>query len=251
MSYSTMPVYDPVGTSLSRIYKQLATIEERLKRLEKTLPASERTAVASTEHCPLPPQRKDVASASDSIVLPSAAVVSREASLKRPRPEETEAPKKAVVVDAKPESPKYLLRFDGASKGNPGPSGAGWVLYKNGHEAMNGRFYLDSYSTNNEAEYQGLLQALKHALPVVSADGVRHLTVEGDSTLVVKQVRGEYKCNVERLRVMRDEILDLMATHAEVKVNLVQIPRESNARADQLSNDAVTSQSSVVSTYSV
>jgi ribonuclease HI len=248
MSYSIMPVYDSAEVRFSRLQQQMKNVEERLIRLEEKLQVFERTKSPSTKQPHLPPQRKDVASASGSIVLPSAALVSREASLKRPRPEETEAPKKAVVVDAKPDSPKYLLRFDGASKGNPGPAGAGWVLYKNGHEAMNGRYYLDSFSTNNEAEYQGLLQALTHTLPVVRAG---RLTVEGDSALVIKQVRGEYKCNVERLRVMRDEILDLMAKHAEVNVNLVQIPRESNARADQLSNDAVKTQSSMVSTYSV
>lgn len=62
----------------------------------------------------------------------------------------------------------YLLRFDGGSRGNPGPSGAGIVLYeeKKGQgleEVMADALWLGASGTNNEAEYKGLIAGLQAA----------------------------------------------------------------------------------------
>ncbi|CAN0250205.1 unnamed protein product, partial [Hapterophycus canaliculatus] len=57
------------------------------------------------------------------------------------------------------------MQFDGGSRGNPGPSGAGAVLYRSGAraEVWNGSVWVGPKRTNNEAEYSGLIEGLKAA----------------------------------------------------------------------------------------
>src|SRR5215471_6065442 len=89
---------------------------------------------------------------------------------------------------APPES--YLIaHVDGGARGNPGPAGYGVVITdQSGHKVAALHEYL-GHQTNNYAEYSGLLAALGYALK----HGPRALKVVGDSELLVRQIRGEYK----------------------------------------------------------
>eukprot|EP00957_Ditylum_brightwellii_P062026 4707342-Ditylum_brightwellii.AAC.1 len=129
----------------------------------------------------------------------------------------------------------YVLRFDGGSRGNPGVAGAGMVLYdaEEGTEVWSGQTYLGTSSTNNEAEYTGLVTGLKHAHSL----GVRQIVAQGDSLLVVNQLNGEWRVKNERLKHFFREAVKLREQFDSFQIN--HIPRAENSRADMLANIAM------------
>lgn len=129
---------------------------------------------------------------------------------------------------------QYVLRFDGGSRGNPGVSGAGIVIYdlESGHEVWAAFQYLGE-TTNNVAEYNALLSGLEMA----RAMGITRLIAEGDSTLVVKQVTGEYEVKSKHLMDLHQKVKRL--SNAFQSFSVQYIPRAENFRADQLANVAM------------
>jgi ribonuclease HI len=125
------------------------------------------------------------------------------------------------------------LYTDGAARGNPGPAGAGAVILNpDGHVvAKIGKFLGDS--TNNVAEYMGLILGLKRA----KAMGIKELEVYSDSELLVKQLQGEYQVKADHLRPLHDEAKALLQGFSFIQVR--HIPREENAQADAMSNRAI------------
>ena len=125
------------------------------------------------------------------------------------------------------------LEFDGGARGNPGPAGIGVVLRaKDGTELVTlGRFI--GRATNNVAEYRALITALQKAKEL----GARRVAVRGDSELVVKQMKGEYRVKNEALRDLYDEAQGLIRgfEHATIDHNY----RNKNALADKLANLAM------------
>lgn len=128
-----------------------------------------------------------------------------------------------------------LLRFDGASRGNPGPASSGFVLYSaTGAKIGEGYFRHPSPMTCNQAEYLALIAGLRKAKEM----GARGLTIEGDSKLVIEQVFGDYKVRSPNI-----------CAHYQTAIKLVQgfderiigrwIPREQNSEADALANRAL------------
>ena len=89
----------------------------------------------------------------------------------------------------------YEMYFDGCSKGNPGLSGAGAVIYKNGQEIWSNSYFVSNNATNNVAEYFGLIRGLKRAIKM----NIRCLIVKGDSLLIIKQMTGKYKVKSESM----------------------------------------------------
>ena len=122
---------------------------------------------------------------------------------------------------------------DGGSRGNPGPAGAGAVIQAPSGEvvARLGRYL--GRTTNNVAEYQGLLLGLRHAL----AGGAREVQVAADSELMVKQLRGQYQVKAAHLKPLFAEARALLGRFDRVEV--VHVPRAENAAADQMANRAV------------
>jgi ribonuclease HI len=137
----------------------------------------------------------------------------------------------AVQEEARPK--RTRLFTDGAARGNPGPAGAGAVIVNvDGHVvAKVGKFLGDS--TNNVAEYMGLILGLKRA----KAMGIKELDVLADSELMVKQLSGEYAVKADHLKPLHLEAEALLKGFAEVTVR--HIPREENAAADAMSNRAI------------
>lgn len=125
-----------------------------------------------------------------------------------------------------------IMNFDGASKGNPGLSGAGAVIYKNGKEIWSAAEFL-GYKTNNQAEYQALVLGLKGALVL----GITILSVFGDSLLVINQVNGIYKVKSESIFNLYEEVQSLKLQFEYIEFNHVY--RDKNKRADELSNIAL------------
>jgi ribonuclease H / adenosylcobalamin/alpha-ribazole phosphatase len=148
------------------------------------------------------------------------------------------------------EKRRLLMQFDGGSRGNPGVAGAGAVIYslpsdlidENKKELWYGYFYLGDKITNNQAEYSGLIYGLKCLSKLrSSACASLPITIQGDSELILKQMRGEYK-------VKNKQLLSLYTTAKSVQKEIVEnggeivfehIPRDLNSRADELSNIAM------------
>ena len=127
---------------------------------------------------------------------------------------------------------EYILNFDGASRGNPGPAGIGAVIFHNGKEIWASCQYIGT-KTNNQSEYSALILGLKEAL----TRDIKCLQVYGDSQLVINQINGEYKVKNPCLQDLYKEVQDLQA-HFE-SIVFTHVYREFNKRADQLSNMAL------------
>jgi ribonuclease HI len=142
----------------------------------------------------------------------------------------------SVVSNVQPntlEKNNYILNFDGCSKGNPGLSGAGAVIYNNNIEVWGGYSFVDTSATNNQAEYTGLIIGLKYAVD----NQIQDLLVQGDSQLVINQMTGKYKCNADKLVGLYKTA---KALEKQIKtVQYAHVLRRFNSRADELSNMAV------------
>lgn len=125
------------------------------------------------------------------------------------------------------ESLHSILYVDGASFGNPGPSGIGCVLVVDGTTVA--VISADAgWGTNNRAEYT----ALHRGLGLAREHGARELLVRSDSLLLVKQMNGEYKVKDKGLKLMKAEADGLVESFDRVRFEYV--PRERNDRADTL-----------------
>jgi len=125
------------------------------------------------------------------------------------------------------------LQFDGGSRGNPGISGAGAVLYHEDREIWSGSFFVGENATNNYAEYAGLIAGLMQAVDLQ----ITHLVVEGDSLLVINQLCGLYTCRSPNLRALYTQAKQLEAQFTSV--SYTHVLRHHNKRADELANNAM------------
>ncbi|KAJ9453642.1 hypothetical protein DIPPA_16949 [Diplonema papillatum] len=133
----------------------------------------------------------------------------------------------------------FFLFFDGASKGNPGPSGAGAYLLETESQEIRWRQSCGlPNGTNNEAEYHGLLIGLEQA---VTMPHVTRLTVIGDSELVIKQMLGVYRVRASTLVGLHARAKDLCnrLRARRCRLSFRHIDRCLNALADSLANDGV------------
>lgn len=127
----------------------------------------------------------------------------------------------------------YILRFDGCSKGNPGLAGCGAAIYHDNDEIWSGYMYVGDNSTNNHAEYTGLILGLQQALEM----NIVSLAVEGDSQLVINQMNKIYNCKSPNLFELYEKANELTKKFKIITFN--HIYRKQNKRADQLSNIAI------------
>jgi probable phosphoglycerate mutase len=120
--------------------------------------------------------------------------------------------------------------IDGGARGNPGPAGYGVHVIDESGNVVAELYEGIGHSTNNIAEYRGLLAALEWAV----AHGHTHLRIKSDSQLLVRQMNGEYAVkNAGLLPLYRQ------ARHLMIKignVTLEHVRREMNKDADRLSN---------------
>ncbi len=126
-----------------------------------------------------------------------------------------------------------ILQFDGGSRGNPGPAGIGVVVSAGDGTPLVtlGRFI--GRATNNVAEYRALISAMQEAIKL----GGKNIIIRGDSELVIKQLKGEYRVKHPDMKPLYAEAQELLArfTQAKIEHNL----RGKNALADKLANLAM------------
>lgn len=119
---------------------------------------------------------------------------------------------------------------DGGSRGNPGPSAAGYIILSAEQEVIaEGGEYL-GITTNNQAEYQGVRLGLEKALEMK----FKRVDFKIDSMLVVNQMKGYYKIKNRELWPVHERIRELMKNFEKVTFNHVQ--REFNQLADGMVN---------------
>ena len=128
---------------------------------------------------------------------------------------------------------EWHIYIDGASSCNPGASGAGIVVFdNNGNELFRDSIYL-GHMTNNMAEYEALIRALRKA----EQSSIKYISVYTDSLLVANQVLGKYRVKIVGLKVYVEEIKKIIRNFTSFA--LQYIPREENRLADKLAKDAI------------
>lgn len=128
---------------------------------------------------------------------------------------------------------KATLYADGGSRGNPGPSASGFLIYDDDQHVVVRRGVYLGVTTNNQAEYTALKLGLEEAKTL----GVREVAVFMDSLLVINQMKGIFKVKNRELWPIHDAILDLCRQFKHV--TFTQIPRELNKMADAAVNGAL------------
>jgi ribonuclease H / adenosylcobalamin/alpha-ribazole phosphatase len=129
---------------------------------------------------------------------------------------------------------KVIVEADGGSRGNPGPAGYGSVIWS----ADRGTVLAESKqaignTTNNVAEYRGLIAGLEEAAKLGASD----VEVLMDSKLVVEQMSGRWKVKHPDLAVLHQQATAL-STRFE-HISYAWIPRLENSHADRLANEAM------------
>ena len=130
-------------------------------------------------------------------------------------------------------TPTWRANIDGGSRGNPGPASYGVVIRDpRGDIVARLKKYIGR-TTNNVAEYYGLIAALDYA----ESHQVRALHIESDSELLVKQMRGQYKVKSGDLKPLFERAKKMSQSLASFQIRHVY--REQNREADALANEAM------------
>ncbi|HEX4467377.1 MAG TPA: ribonuclease HI family protein [Solirubrobacteraceae bacterium] len=128
---------------------------------------------------------------------------------------------------------KVVVHVDGGARGNPGPAAAACVIASPDGAPLGEHAQLLGRTTNNVAEYRALLLGLERAREL-NADEVE---VIGDSELIAKQVRGEYKVKNADMRELHAQAMTALRAFDRWQIRTV--PRAQNADADALVNSAL------------
>ncbi|MHC4070145.1 MAG: phosphoribosylglycinamide formyltransferase [Planctomycetota bacterium] len=128
---------------------------------------------------------------------------------------------------------QIIAYTDGASRGNPGPAAAGFVLYNQNKIQLCAKAVYVGQTTNNVAEYTALINALQAAQKFRP----KNLTLYSDSELLVRQINGLYRVKSEQIRPLFQQALQLLEKFENWK--LQHITRDKNKQADELVNKAL------------
>lgn len=131
--------------------------------------------------------------------------------------------------------------FDGASKGNPGPGGYGYYIKSDSLNIdIKDAGYIP-YTTNNYAEYSGLLAGLRQLKEVVTGYNQIQINVKGDSDLVIKQMNNIYKVRNPTLQELYAITCSLTndIKNAGHMIVFNHIPRKDNHIADRLASSMI------------
>ena len=128
---------------------------------------------------------------------------------------------------------KAVVNVDGGARGNPGPAAVGVVVRDGDGEILEERGERIGTATNNVAEYRALLRGVELA----AAHGGTELDLVGDSELVVKQMKGQYKVKDATMRELNAEVKAALRPFESWSIRHVR--RAENADADRLVNQAL------------
>ena len=138
---------------------------------------------------------------------------------------------KVTRDDVKHSTDRTIIHSDGASRGNPGPSAAGFVIMDANETILETGGQYIGVRDNSLAEYKGVYLALKRAVEL----GITKIDFRSDSSMVVNQLNGIYKIKNRELWQVHEQIAEL-AKHFE-KISFTHVRREFNQVADKVVND--------------
>ncbi len=127
----------------------------------------------------------------------------------------------------------WTVYADGASRGNPGPSAIGAVIFDQQGRERHRISEVIGRTTNNQAEYRAAIAGVEAALAL----GARHVELRMDSELVVRQTDARYKVRNPGLKPLAARLRDLRWRLDSLRA--VSIPRRENGLADALANQAL------------
>lgn len=134
---------------------------------------------------------------------------------------------------------KLVIYTDGGSRGNPGPSAIGIVICDEKGKVAKEYSENIGVRTNNEAEYEAVVFALKKIKALYGKKAVKDTAVEirSDSELLIKQLNGKYKILEPKIQPLFLKVWNLRIEFNKLKFS--SIPREKNKEADKLVNEAL------------
>jgi len=134
---------------------------------------------------------------------------------------------------------KIIIYTDGGSRGNPGPSAIGIVFCNEKGDIIKKYSEVLGELTNNEAEYQAVIFALKKFKALFGNKLAKNSEIEvrADSELLIKQIQGLYKILEPKIQSLFLTAWNLKLDFKKVKFKI--IPREKNKTADRLVNEAL------------
>jgi len=128
---------------------------------------------------------------------------------------------------------EWLLMIDGAARGNPGDAGCGAAICDESGAVVKELSRYLGRTTNNVAEYEGLLMGLDAILQL----GRKKIRVQSDSQLLVRQLNGEYRVKDEKLKLLYQRALALLRQFDTYRI--LHVYREMNKIADRLANRGI------------
>lgn len=134
---------------------------------------------------------------------------------------------------------KIIIYTDGGSRGNPGPAAVGYVILDAKGAILKAAGETLGRKTNNEAEYEAVIRALKKLKALVGKEHTKTMAVEirADSELLVRQLNHEYKIESETVIPLFIQIWNLMLDFGGIV--FTHVPREQNREADRMVNQAL------------
>ena len=135
--------------------------------------------------------------------------------------------------DGRPRRLRLTVNVDGGARGNPGPAAAACVVRGDEGDVLLEDAELLGEVTNNVAEYRALLLGIARAREL----GADEIHLIGDSELIVRQVRGEYKVKHAAMKPLHAQALAALADFRAWSIE--SVPRARNADADALVNQAL------------
>lgn len=131
------------------------------------------------------------------------------------------------------------IHTDGGARGNPGPAACAFVATDESGALIYQRGFYLGVATNNQAEYQAVIESLKWLSLQTTKDQKLTANFYLDSQLVVNQINGLFKIKDPNLKIKYLEIKKLIANSQLQIANFTYIPREQNSAADRLVNETL------------
>lgn len=128
-----------------------------------------------------------------------------------------------------------MIFSDGGARGNPGPAAIAFLITSETGQALMTKSRYIGLRTNNQAEYEALIWALKTA----GALGAEEVTCHLDSELVTKQLRGEYAVKNFELRKLWSKVQELKRHLKKIDYENVSRTNSNIKKADKLVNEAL------------
>lgn len=128
---------------------------------------------------------------------------------------------------------RLKIYTDGASRGNPGPASIGFLVLDSENKEVLKKAELVGKTTNNQAEYEAVIRALKEASELTKG----YIDLFSDSQLLVKQLNGKWNVKDSKIKSLYSKVIELVNQFEGVEFH--KLPRENSkiARADRLCNE--------------